>query len=541
MTLRRSMGLCVLLAVMGLASARVWIQHMTHEAPGVDTIRICHWQLESGFREALDELIHEYEAGVLARTGKRVQVVQVPISERGYSQYVNTGLIGGMAPDIIEQGKAKTSEKQEYIIRFYLPLGRYVREPNPYNAGTTLESTAWQDTFVDGLSGSYDRGLRDYYRIPFSLFTVRIFYNRDLLERATGRKEPPATYGELLDVCREVRAFAQREKLPLVPIAASKTQLKPFQYGYENTFLFPLIPRVDADLTGSVDPFEAYQAYVRGLWSFRSPEFQSGWRCMTEIAANFQEGWMAAQRDDSVFMFAQQRAVMLSSGSWDAQSIIRQAGDRFRVGIFDFPVPTDHPEYSEFVKGPATEADIRGGIPWVINLKTRHPDLCIDFLRFCTTPANNERFNRRITWIPVVRGAVLPPELAAFKPRIRGFYGTFSYSISSAVRLIGDGDRWLLYAGDLSPEAYADRLAEVYERTAAQGYRDELRRQQAHHRNLQRALAALQGAACFAAADDPLARAKRLEILSSVQGQALYGAAAAGRFPGRDGDGKRVR
>jgi len=536
MTLRKAighyLGPAVLVATMLAASLHVIIVHARYEAPGVETISICHWQLESGFRDALDVLIKEYEELYRARTGKRIKIIQVPISERGYRQFVNTGMIGGTAPDILEQRTARTTKEDGYIVRFYLPLGQYINEPNPYNDQTPLDGVPWKDTFVDGLSGSYHRGLREYYQVPFSLFTVRVYYNRDLLERATGRTTPPKTYGELLEICREVREYAAREGIALEPIAASKQQAYPFVTAYEEPFLFPLIPRLDLDLNGSIDPFEAYQGYAEGAWNFYSPEFLTAWQCLQEVTGQLQDGWLAAQRDDAVFMFAQGRAVMHATGSWDAKGLFDQAGNRFRIGVFDLPTPGDHPLYSRFVMGPATEANTRGGIPWVINLRTRHPELCFDFLRFCTTADNNARFNRSITWIPVVRGAAMAPELAAFKPRIRGFYGSFNYHISSAIRLIGAGEKWQLYSGDLSPRAYADKLQEVYERTAAEGYLDEMAQQRMHYRDLQRSLAALQAAACVDALAQEVAQRKGLQYLQSLQDQALYTASNAGRFPG---------
>ncbi|MHC4985614.1 MAG: hypothetical protein ACYTFO_05605, partial [Planctomycetota bacterium] len=304
MTVRKAIGKylgpAVLVVTMLAASLQVLITHARYEAPDVETISICHWQLESGFREALDLLIAEYEELYHARTGKRIKIIQVPIAERGYRQFVNTGMIGGTAPDIIEQGKAKTAQEDGYIVRFYLPVGQYVNEPNPYNDGTPLEGVPWKDTFVDGLSGSYHRGLREYYQVPFSLFTVRVYYNRDLLQRATGRTAPPTTYGELMEICREVREYAAREGIALEPIAASKQQAYPFVDAYESPFLFPLIPKLDRDLNGTIDPFEVYQGYAAGAWSFHSPEFLTAWQCLQEVTGQLQDGWLAAQRDDAV-------------------------------------------------------------------------------------------------------------------------------------------------------------------------------------------------------------------------------------------------
>jgi hypothetical protein len=158
----------------------------------------------------------------------------------------------------------------------------------------------------------------------------------------------------------------------------------------------------------------------------------------------------------------------------------------------DFPLPVDHPEYGRYVPGPGTEANIRSGIPWAINARTRNPELCVDFLRFCTTRARNERFGRAVTWIPVVRGARLSERLKPFKPRVKGYMGHFEFYNSAAARLIGEGNRWTLYAGDISPKEYARRLREVYERNGHQGCRDWLEKQRRSGRDTQRILAGLQ-------------------------------------------------
>jgi raffinose/stachyose/melibiose transport system substrate-binding protein len=514
-------GLFVLTGAMVFAGGRVFYNHLTYEAPDITTVRLCHWQLESGFREALQLLIDEYEAAYRERTGKRVRILQIPVSERGYRQFVNTGLIGGTAPDIIEKGKAKTATDPSYVARFYLPLAEYIAEPNPYNAGTPLEGQPWSETFVDGMSSCYDYGLGDYYYIPFSMFTMRIYYNKDLFRKATGRSEPPAGYEQFLEACRKIRAYGHEQGQAIAPIAGSRFQIWMFQINFERAFHYVLIDAADENADSNADRLETYRAYLQGKWNFYAPPLQAGWTCMAEIARNFQNGWLAAQRDDAVFMFAQERAAMYASGSWDASSIVRQVGDRFEVGVMDFPLPTDHPVYRKFVLGHRSEADSRGGIPWAINARTKHADLCIDFLRFCTTRAHNERFNNSITWIPVVRGARLSERLRPFTPRIKGFYGVFDYQASSAVRVIGEGNRWTVYTGGITPDEYARRLTEVYERTARDGYLETLDRTRRRGRDLQRILASLQVQALHAA---PAKRAalddKALHVLHSVQGTA---------------------
>ncbi len=493
MTLRKFfqtyVGVAILLASIIYAMVRVAYNEATYKAPDVTTIRICHWQLEAGFRDALQELIDEYEQLHLKRTGKKIRVMQLPVSERGYSQFVNTGLIGGTAPDIIEKGFAKGATDPAYTARFFSPLGQYLDEPNPYNAGTPLEGVPWKDTFFDGLQAAYDRQLLDHYYVPFSMFTVRIYYNRDLYRQILGTDRTPASYQEFLDVCQRIREHGQSKGLPIVPVAGSKYQGDLFRRRYETPFLFELISQTDDDFTGSVDAMESYLAYRQGRWSFESPRFMAAWKCMLEVSKNFQDGWLAAQRDDAVFLFVQSRAVMTASGSWDAPSIKKQVAGQFEVGVFDFPMPTDHPEYSKFVAGPATEASIKGGIPWAICRQSRRQELCVDFLRFCTTRAKNESFNQSITWLPVVLGAKLTPDLEPFRPRIEGFVGDFQTDISTPVKMITEGNRWSVLSDRMTPEQYAVKAKEVYERTGAEGFQEKLVKDGRNNRNLERILA----------------------------------------------------
>lgn len=525
--LRTYMGAAILIGAIAYAAVRVGYNQMTYEAPGVTTISICHWQLESGFREALQVLIAEYENSYAEEHDDKIRILQAPVSERGYRQYVNTGLIGGTAPDIIEKGMAKTAGDPAYVARFFLPLGDYLDEANPYNRGTPLEGLPWRDTFFDGLQGAYDRTLLDYYYVPFSMFTTRVFYNVELYQEVTGREKPPESYEEFLAVCKEIREHAEKSGRRLVPIAGSKYQGSVFRRMYEVPFLFDLVRQTDDNHDGVADRFETYLAFKKGIWQFDSPRFVQSWNCMLEIASNFQNGWLAALRDDAVFLFVQGNAIMTASGSWDAPSIKKQVEEKFTVGVFDFPMPTDHKVYGQYVSGPASEASIRGGIPWAITRQSRHRELCIDFLRFCTTQAHNERFNRSITWLPVVRGARLSPDLEPFRPRIEGFVGHFAFDISTPVKLITEGNRWPLYTGRMTPEKFAAAAKEVYEQSADEGYGQELGRLKRNGRNLERILASLLTQQAFAPRENEARAAEKVnQILDSSQ---LFGHLAAMR------------
>ena len=159
--LSKYLGFVILGIAMLYSVVSVVYNDITYNSPDVKIISICHWQLEAGFRESLQALIDDFEKDYEARTGEKIMVLQVPISERAYQQYINTGLIGDMAPDIIEKGHAKTSSDPAYVARFFRPLGEEVVKPNPFNKGTVLENVPWKDTVFDGMQSAYDENLLD--------------------------------------------------------------------------------------------------------------------------------------------------------------------------------------------------------------------------------------------------------------------------------------------------------------------------------------------------------------------------------------------
>lgn len=485
-------GVVVLMLAMVFAVVRVGLNQIRYESSDVRTIRICHWQLESGFRESLQDLITDFEAMHLEKTGETVHVLQFPVPEKGYRQFVNTSLIGGTAPDIIEKGFAATAEDPSYVARFFRPLGRVLEQPNPFNEGTELEKLPWKETFVDGLQGAYDRKLMDYYYVPFCMFTKRIYYNVDLLREITGQEAPPGSWEAFQALDRQVRAYAEDQARPLVTVAGSKVTANYLRQVYGPMFLFDLVFETDQDYDGVTSPFEAYQAYREGRWSFNDERFRAMWSCFSELADTFQPGWTAAQRDDAVFLFVQERSLMFVSGSWDAQSVLNQVGGRFPVQVFDFPIPTDHPVYGKYVRGAASEAETGGGIPWSVTQQSPHPELCLEFLQFCTTRANNQKFNHAIHWLPIVRGAQMDTQLKAFTPRIEGYTGFFNYEISTATRLIGSGQLYSLFNGALSIDDYVTSLNEVFERSAVEGMKEQLEKDGRNVRNLDRILVASQ-------------------------------------------------
>ena len=91
-------AVALLIAAFAYSGSMVWKHHREDAANSeVEVIRLAHWQLEPGMREAFDAIIADYEA-----LHPNVRVKQVNIPGRVWRQWLRTQLVGGNPPDLIE-------------------------------------------------------------------------------------------------------------------------------------------------------------------------------------------------------------------------------------------------------------------------------------------------------------------------------------------------------------------------------------------------------------------------------------------------------
>lgn len=188
------------------AESRNRVDRESGEDRGKRIVRVLHWQLEPGYREALQATIDRYnrlphivEAGV--------EVRQIAISEKVYTQYLNVHLISGTAPDICVKSNSRLV-RSNALGKYFEPFGEWAQAPNPYNASKYLEDEAflawraaqgyapparkfveimeslpWRNTLIDGMRSGYDYELKNFYAVPVSTYgTTRIYYNKKLLK-----------------------------------------------------------------------------------------------------------------------------------------------------------------------------------------------------------------------------------------------------------------------------------------------------------------------------------------------------------------------
>ncbi len=520
---------CILLGAFAFSAVRFY--HVSGQSGGGDgeggsnVIRVTHWQLEPGFREALQWAIDEYNQLPKVRESG-ITVMQAPIAERVYQQFMNVHLISGTAPDIAVK-KESNLVKGNALAKFYTPLGGFVEAPNPYNAveyqlpnisetlSRELSETVWRDTFFDGLQGGYEEELSDYYAIPVCTWGgMRIIYNLSVLKKAKAfalgvaqqanapswltdvwrtdsnpegflseasglewlaNDQIPQTLGQLFLYCHAIQAYAADQQGGyLVPIAASNYSANNFVNLYEYEFKSGIWKELSLELGKKLISLEGLSGFERGIWNFESPFIREYFKFISAMTAFYPQGYLGLDREQAQRRFVLGQAAMLSTGGWDATSIYQgieqrdDPNDRFEIAIASEPFPVEGERWAEFLFMRSSEADAKGGVPFAINKQTPHFDWCLDFLQFLSSHRINEGFAERAGWLPVISGTKPPEAVADFMPIQEGLPKTFNLDLGETTVPANIRNAWSsmvkLYAtDDIGYEEMAGRITAALE------------------------------------------------------------------------------
>jgi hypothetical protein len=156
--------------------------------------------------------------------------------------------------------------------------------------------------------------------------------------------------------------------------------------------------------------------------SMASPTWKARLDITKQLCETFQPGFIGVTRDEALFLFAQEKGVFMSTGTWDVNSLIEQARGKFEVGIAEFPLPArDDPDYGKLVFGPVYDPS-GAGFPFGVTRFSKHPEVAQKFLQFLASKKGNAELNRIIGWIPNVIDEPLPAALKDFKSVDTGMY-----------------------------------------------------------------------------------------------------------------------
>ena len=420
--IRTYYALIIVFAVFAWSAVMIAVYRNRTTPPGATIIRIGHWQLEASVRDAINEMAKEYR-----KLHPNVYVVQDAIPESVYGQWVSTQLMGGTAPDLVQVGSMLPANIWlSYYNRYFVPLTREVNRPNPYNRGTDMENTPLRQTYKDGMRTTYVQEMQEYMSVSLSQFGVRIFYNKDLLKKLAGLDEAPRDYRSFLAACQKISEQKNPRGENYIPIAGSAYHMSMWEGMLFDPMTYGLVRKADFNRDADVGNNELYVAFKTGAIDFYYPAIVAKFRMLREVSDYFQTGYTGLTRDEAVFLFAQQKAVFMSTGTWDARSLQKLAEGQFAVGVMEPPLPTkEDPEFGPVVEGPNYE-QAGTGFQFGITRTSKHPDVALDFMLFMASRPHNQELNRIIGWIPAIIGTDMDPLLKAFEPHIEGVYGAFS-------------------------------------------------------------------------------------------------------------------
>lgn len=430
-------------------------------------IRVAHWQLESGLRDAFDVIARDYE-----RLHPDVKIEQIAIPERIYPSWLRTQLVGGTAPDLIQIGKGSDDE---ILARYFNPLSPYIKSANPYNEGTPLADIPWRDTFIDGMTGSvtYQPNLLDYYGIPLATITTRIYYNVTAWRRILGDTPPPTHYDEFVAACERILQHAATTGENVIPLAGSNYGTPWFASSLVGSQTQRLAQELDDSLVLQPISIETALQYLSGRWSLEDPAFANGLRLAQQIGRYAQPGFLQANRDDASFYFVQGRALMIVTGSWDAPSFRSLAP--FEMSAFVMPLPQpSHPQYGAGVIGPVSEAASPMGTSFGLTKTSRHPEVAMDFLRYITSFDGNAKFSAVSLWLPSVAEIPAPEPIKPFEPQLDGYVNGFGLAIGNGpdVRRVVESNLGTLF----DPRADIDKLQDTMAAKLPDALRSDLTR-----------------------------------------------------------------
>ena len=428
--------LAFLIVAVGFGASLLHVMRLQREAYPQDevVVRLGHFQLESGFRDAMQEVIDDYNA-LQRERGHRVRVVQMAVNSRVYGQWLNTQMYSGSPPDIIQNRVASTTNNPSFVARFIAPLSGVAGEVNPYNAGTDLDGVPWKLTFSDNMRGAYNWLLQDQYGVSITIFTGRLFYNKSILREALGLSagEPfpeIETFEQLLELCEKVQALPLVDGRKIVPIAADSGSVEKLYREFSTVFQASLSGPVDLDHNGANTVEESYLAILDGRVDLGDARIRGMFEALREVSRHFPPGFLGLDREQAMRRFRNGGAAMFISESYnaavlfEAQERAAKRGERFEVGVMRLPQFDPKGRWAGRVGLFKSEASTTGNCDFVTYKNSRaitaEKNWPVDFLMYLTSQRVNERFCEQAFWLPVIRGTEPLERLAPFMPDLNG-------------------------------------------------------------------------------------------------------------------------
>jgi ABC-type glycerol-3-phosphate transport system substrate-binding protein len=452
-TLRRRGGLLLFCVFYAWAVHWVFTRSQPVAEDDVITIRIAHWQIELGPPDGIEAVIKRYE-----ELNPQVRVKQVMVPSAVYRQWMRANFAGDNAPDIVEYG-AWLDGLADLPVRYFQPLTDELMQPNPYNEGTVLAGLPWIKTFSDELSeqrvNSPEPG--QYFAVTMTQGSLRLFCNRDLLQKITGSSVPPQNFAEMRTLFQQTAEYAQREGRIVMPFAGSRDNAVWMMSFYMGGVMADTARQLDKEGFLGLYPRQTQWSYLNGDWNYQQPAAKAGLALLAELSAQMRPGYMSVLRDDAVRQFMRQEALFIFTGTWDATSLRRLA--TFPVDVLRCPQPTrTDPVVGKYILGHYADGNTMTGFGFYLNKRSPHREQAVDFMRFMTSYEGAKLFTDQSGWVPATKDVPIAPELANYVSPDDGYsFGGPNITVGGGSRAVFESNLHHL----VGPQGSVDKLAQA--------------------------------------------------------------------------------
>jgi len=393
-------------------------------------VKIVWWSIQTAENEKKN---WQDMAAAYMKDHPNVQIENTVLDNEAFKSKMTTAMQSGSPPDLFQTWGGGV-------------LQQYAQAGLVQDLTDALKKDGWGDSFFPGPLSIFGSNGK-YYGVPWRIGMVGFWYNKELFQKA-GIANPPATWPELLDAVKKLKAAG------ITPIALGEKDKWPGAFYWEY-----LAVRV-----GGKDAFD--KAYGR-QGKFTDPAFADAGKRLKELVdlQPFQEGFLAGGFTESSTLSGNGKAAMELMGQWEPGSAANVATDKdaYKKNLGWFPFPA-----VEGGKGDSSDV-VGGGDGFAIGKNA--PPETIEFVRWLTSVDNQKKMAAAAIAVPpVVKGAEasltdpLLTQVQQATANAKYFQLYYDQYMPPAVgQTVNDATQGL-FAGSTTPEAVAEQI----EATAAQ-------------------------------------------------------------------------
>lgn len=365
----------------------------------------------------------------------RIEFVGVAADAR---EWLVTQLVSGQAPDVIQINVEDVW--QDVQKDWYVPIDKYLDQPNPFVKKGEPGSERWWDIFkypVPTRGTMAPNG--QMYCVVLDMIETGIYYNKNLFARL-GLHEPK-DWQEFLDIQRKIKDAGY------TPMVVDRQCLA--DWGVD--LLFDQVygelrdvmdlnydPRRGEYLHGYLDWDELIFLHDHGFFTPKDPRWAEIWRIMKDWRPYLARELNPHGGQILLKQFITQEAAMFWSHSMTVNRLMADPDRGFEFGTFYLPAISS--SYSRFARGKdvcviggsamqysitnSAVSDTSDKLPFAQRIEqSERLRRVIAFLQFLTTPANCDAVvNEQIALLPNVKGVEPHPELQAFDDILQRHY-----------------------------------------------------------------------------------------------------------------------